>query len=122
YGDTVKSQSPRIPLKPDNVLFPALMYIEENPEKVVGMHEMAELCHLSHSYFSKIFQREMGENFTDYVGKRKVELAKKMLRESSDSVTSIASKLGFMDTSYFIKVFKKYEGTTPLVYRRQKYR
>ena len=111
-----------IPLPPDNVLYPALLYIEENPGKMVSMQEMAQLCHLSHSYFSKLFQRELKENFTDYVSRRKVQLAKKMLYESSDSVTTIAASLGFMDTSYFIKVFKKFEGVTPLAYRQIKYR
>ena len=56
------------------------------------------------------------------MSRKKVELAKKQLRESSDSVTTIALGLGFMDTSYFIKVFKKYEGITPLAYRQLKYK
>lgn len=116
------ADSPALPLPPDNVLYPALLYIEENPGKMVSMQDMARLCHLSHSYFSKLFQREVKENFTDYVSRKKVELAKKRLREGSDSVTTIALSLGFMDTSYFIKVFKKYEGITPLAYRQLRYK
>lgn len=84
------------------------------------MREMAELCHLSPSYFSKLFLREVGENFTDWVNRRKIEWAKEMLRDSSNSITDIASGLGYMDTSYFIKVFKKFEGTTPLAYRQRR--
>lgn len=86
------------------------------------MRDMANLCHLDPSYFSKIFPREVGENFTYYVNRRKVDWAKQMLRETGESVSAIALELGYVDTSYFIKVFKKFEGITPLVYRQQKYK
>ena len=64
----------------------------------------------------------MGETFTDYVNRRKVEWAKQKLRNSAESVSSIAFELGYVDTSYFIKVFKKFEGITPLAYRQQRYK
>ena len=48
-------------------------------------------------------------------------LAKKRLRESADSVTRIAAELGFLDTSYFVRVFKKFEGITPTDYRRNRH-
>jgi len=106
----------------DSPVYPAINYVEDHRHQMVGMREMANLCHLSASYFSKLFLREVGENYTDWVNRRKIEWAKEMLRDSSESVTSIASSLGYMDTSYFIKVFKKFEGTTPLVYRQHKYK
>ena len=110
-----------VSIPPDNQLYPAALYIEQHPEEAVTMHDMAELCHLSHSYFSKLWLRDMGENFTNYVNRKKTELAKQMLRSSSNSISFISSSLGFSDTSYFIKVFKKIEGTTPLSYRQHKY-
>ena len=111
----------RFPINEDHQLYPVLVYIEEHPELAVTMHEMADLCKLSHSYFSKIFTREIGMNFTDYVVGRKIDKARELLREGAESVADIASGLGFTDTSYFIKVFKKIEGTTPLAYRQLKY-
>ena len=108
-------------IQPYNQLYPAVRYIEEHPEEAVTMHDMAELCHLSHSYFSKLWFRDMGENFTNYVNRIKTELAKQRLQNSSDSISFIASSLGFSDTSYFIKVFKKVVGITPLAYRQHKY-
>ena len=94
-------------ISPDSQLYPAVCYIEQHPEEFVAMSDMAELCHLSHSYFSKLWLKDMGENFTDYVSRRKTELAKQRLQNSSDSISFISSSLGFSDTSYFIKVFKK---------------
>lgn len=108
-------------LHPGNQLYPAVQYIDQHPEEAVSMHDMAELCHLSHSYFSKLWLRDMGENFTNYVNRKKTELAKQKLQNTSESISFIASSLGYSDTSYFIKVFKKTEGITPLAYRQHKY-
>lgn len=111
-----------LPVSADSPVYPAVNYVDTHRRQMIGMRDMANLCHLSPSYFSKLFLREVGENYTDWVNRRKVEWAKELLRDSSDSVTTIASSLGFMGTSYFIKVFKKFEGTAPLVYRQHKYK
>ena len=103
-----------------SVIYPAIVYIEKHIHEMLPMREMASLCHLSPSYFSRIFQRDTGENYTDYVNRRKVEQAKELLRNTPDSVSAIASALGFVDVSYFVKLFKRFEGVTPLSYRKLK--
>ena len=119
--ETVDSDEP-ISLARTSPVYPAVSYVESHRGEMVTMRDMANLCHLSPSYFSKIFPREVGETFTDYVNRRKVEWAKQKLRDSAESVSSVAFELGYVDTSYFIKVFKKFEGITPLAYRQQKYK
>ena len=84
------------------------------------MAEMAKLCHLTPSYFCRVFSRLTGETFVDYVNRQKVTWAKKMLQDPNATVSQVAAELGYVDTSYFIRVFKRYEGTTPLVYRQYK--
>ena len=103
-------------------IYPAVAYVYNHRQEMVTMNDMARLCHLSPSYFSRLFRREMGENFINYVNRIKVQWAKERLRSSNDSVVQIAQELGYMDSSYFISVFKKFEGTTPLAYRQHKYR
>lgn len=105
-----------------SVVYPAVVYIESHLHEMIPMHEMASLCHLSRSYFSRIFQHDIGENYTDYVNRLKVERAKELLRGTPDSVSAIAAALGFMDVSYFVKLFKRFEGITPLAYRKLKRR
>ncbi len=102
-------------------VYPALDYVDSHRRESVTMSDMARLCHLSPSYFSRLFCRELGENFITYVNRQKVQWAKEMLRGTNDSVSHIASELGFMDSSYFINVFKRFEGITPLAYRQHKY-
>ena len=103
-------------------IYPAVAYVHNHRQEMVTMNDMARLCHLSPSYFSRLFRREMGENFINYVNRIKVQWAKERLRSSNDSVVQIAQELGYMDSSYFISVFKKFEGTTPLAYRQHKFR
>lgn len=100
-------------------IYPAVVYINEHPRERILMRDMADLCHLSHSYFSRLFVRELGENFLSYVNRQKIQLAKQMLRETNLSVQQITGEIGFLNTSHFIDVFKKLEGLTPVMYRQQ---
>ncbi len=99
-------------------LLPALQYIEENREQLVTQAQMAELCHLSPSYFSRLFTQEQGVSFSQYIAAKKIAWARELLEETDDSVEAISEKLGFSSSAYFIKVFKKYEGITPFLYRK----
>lgn len=101
-------------------VYPAVSFIHSHRKEMPGMKEMAKLCHLSPSYFSKLFLREVGENYTDYVNRKKISWAKEALKNTDENVTRIAAGLGYQDTSYFVKVFKKFEGITPTVYRKIK--
>lgn len=105
-----------------SAVYPAVAYIDSHPGTSVSMSEMANLCHLSPSYFSRLFHREAGESFTNYVNRQKVEIAKRELRETSKSISQISIDLGYLNTSHFINIFKRFEGTTPLIYRQHKYR
>ena len=102
----------------ESPLQPALQYIEENRREIPTQARMAELCHLSQSYFSRLFSQEMGVNYSQYLSRRKVEWARELLEHSTDTVEEISQKLGFNTAAYFIKVFKKYEGITPALYRK----
>lgn len=99
-------------------VYPAVSFINDHLQEKIAMNDMAELCHMSPGYFSKVFRREMGENFSDYLQRQKVIKAKKELEGTTESITQIALDLGFQDPGYFIKVFKKYEGITPSVFRK----
>lgn len=113
--------APMTELAVTSPIYPAVLYIRNHLREMTSAKEMAELCHLSPGYFSRLFMKEMGESFTDYLNRTKIEKAKEALRGSAENVTSIAMELGFQDASYFVKVFKKFEGVTPSVYRKSKY-
>lgn len=113
--------APLAEVQPTSPVYPAVLYIREHPREMISMNQMADLCHLSPGYFSRLFKHELDENFTDYMNRTKVELAKEMLSSTDSNVTLIATELGFQDASYFVKVFKKYQGITPTAYRKSKH-
>lgn len=104
----------------NKALEPALKYIEGNYGEQVLLEDVANVSNLSPYYFSKLFKKEMGINFTTYVTKYKIEKAKLMLRNTDMPIVNIASELGYYECGYFTKVFKKIEGITPTEYRSKK--
>ncbi|WP_027625700.1 response regulator transcription factor [Clostridium lundense] len=104
----------------NKILEPALKYIEENYGEQILLEDVANISNLSLYYFSKLFKKEMGMNFTAYVTKYKIEKAKSMLKNTDIPIVNIASDLGYYECGYFTKVFKKIEGITPTEYRCKK--
>ncbi|KZL91044.1 response regulator transcription factor [Clostridium magnum] len=105
----------------NRVLEPALKYIEENYREEMFLEKMASISNVSPYYFSKLFKKEMGMNFTTYVTKYKVEKAKEMLKNTDIPIVNIAAELGYYECGYFTKIFKKVEGVTPTKYRNKNY-
>lgn len=105
--------------KINNILRPALEYIENNYSEDISLEKMASVCNVSSSYFSKLFKKEIGVNFSAYINNYRVDKAKDLLKDTDMSVLNIALDLGFEDCGYFIKVFKKIEGVTPNIYRQK---
>ena len=82
------------------------------------LRSIAELMFVNPSYLSDTFSREMGVTLTEYVNTRRVEHAVMLLHKTDKQIQDIASSSGFSDVNYFIRVFKKYYGMTPTVYRK----
>lgn len=101
-----------------NILLPALTYMTEHYENPLSASEMANLCHLSYSYFSRNFNRLMKMSFNDYLNHIRIREAEKLLISTTFSVTEIASSVGFCTTSYFIKQFKDHLQISPKQYRK----
>ena len=101
------------------ILRPALEYIENNYCKTISLDDMASLCNISSSYFSKLFKKIIGENFSYFVNKLRIKRAKVLLETTDIPCINISIDLGFENCGYFIKVFKKIVGFTPLAYRQQ---
>lgn len=105
-------------IKVSKTLEPAIEYIHKNKSEHITADKVAKVCHLSTSYFSRLFTKETGENFSTYVSRLKIEWSKTLLEETEMTINEISEELGFNESGYFIKVFKKYEGITPFIYRK----
>ena len=83
----------------------------------LSLKAMSELNNVSAGYLSSIFKKETGQTLTEFVNRRRVKMAKKLLKTTNLQIQTIAQHCGILDVQYFTKLFKKYEGKTPKVYR-----
>lgn len=95
----------------------AQKYVQIHLSEKISLKDVADHLHLNSSYFSRMFKKETGEGFVEYVTKVKMAKAIELLDHSSKSVEQIAYELGFDNKSYFLKTFKKFYGVSPKSYR-----
>jgi len=100
-----------------SVLRRAERYIWENYTRKISLKEAARAAGLSAPYFSSVFKKEMGENFSAYLNRLRVERAMALLTGTSKPLNDIAKLCGFEDQSWFSKTFKKMTGASPGKYR-----
>lgn len=100
------------------ILKSVFRYIEEHITTQIHLSEAAAETGVSGAYLSTIFKKEMGQNFIEYVNIQKIELAKKMLEEGK-LVYEVSDTLGFENSTYFSRVFKRYTDLSPDAYRKK---
>ncbi|MFE5317549.1 AraC family transcriptional regulator [Paenibacillus sp. NPDC056579] len=98
----------------------ACHYVSLHLDKRISLEEVADHLFLNSSYFSRLFKKETGETFIEYVTRMKMNRAKELLDQTNHPVGKICEMLGYDNQSYFIKIFKASVGVTPLEYRGQK--
>lgn len=93
-------------------------YIHENyANDKLSLNMVAKQVNVSPNYFSRIFSRETGCTFTEYLTKIRMEKAKERLMCTNHKATEIAYEVGYKDSHYFSYLFKKTVGCTPREYR-----
>ncbi len=98
----------------------AIIKIESDLESDVSLKALSRYNNMSAGYFSGLFKKETGATLTDFVNRKRIERAKKLISSSSLEIKEISRKCGIDDTNYFAKLFKKYEGISPSNYRKTK--
>jgi YesN/AraC family two-component response regulator len=91
-------------------------YISKNYMNKISFNELALRVHLSRTYLSAMFNREVGVTFPEYLTQVRVNKAIEIMRNKNINKTEIASLVGFTDYAYFSKVFKKHTGYSPSEY------
>lgn len=102
------------------ILQKAMEYIEENyAQESLSLNKVASITNVSANYFSAMFSQVMEMTFTEYVTQKRMEKAKKLLRQSDKHSGDIALEVGYKDPHYFSFVFKKTQGCSPREYRNE---
>jgi AraC-like DNA-binding protein len=91
--------------------------IHEHIDTPPSVAEMARTAGVSETSFRKRFKSEVGCSPLDYVTRRRIQEAKRLLSEGGRSITDIAYELGFSSSQYFATVFKRVTGVSPSRYQ-----
>lgn len=95
------------------------IYIQRNYHKNLTVEFLASLFYMNSSYLSHLFRKTTGEKFAQYVNAVRIEKAKDLLASTDRKLYQIAKAVGYDNSKYFFRVFKKYEGMTPEQYRQK---
>jgi YesN/AraC family two-component response regulator len=96
---------------------PAISFLESNYEKKITENTLATLCGMNPFRFSRCFKKEIGLTFQEYLVRLRIREALRLLGNPNASITDIAFTVGFNDTSYFSRTFKKYLNQSPSEFR-----
>lgn len=99
-----------------------MRWIEDHFRERISMDRLAQELHLSNNHISRVFRRETGGSITDYLTARRIKEACRLLETTDYGVERIGCEVGFDNSSYFIQLFKREVGTTPLKYRTPRLR
>lgn len=100
------------------VMKKSFLYIDEHIGENIGLREVRENSGLSQGYLSRIFKKTLGISVMTYIHLCRMMQAKWYFCVTSDSVTDVAYRLGYNESSYFSKLFKKYEKMTISAYKK----
>ncbi|MBQ9666221.1 MAG: helix-turn-helix transcriptional regulator [Bacteroidaceae bacterium] len=101
----------------DERLTKVVRHIHNNIYDDIDVDELADVACVTKPYLIRLFRRDFGVSPLQYINRKKVEKAQLLLLTDDMAVKEVAYTLGFSDHSYFIRLFKKVTGRTPMEYR-----
>ena len=102
-----------------NLIFDSIVYINRNLDKKLTEEDIAKEFGVSYSHFSREFKRATGKTFKCYIVDTRMNHAEQLLINTDLQVSEIAASCGYSNISYFISLYKKIKGKTPLKERNE---
>jgi AraC family transcriptional regulator len=97
-----------------------MLYLERNADRSSSIRTLARIACFSPFHFQRIFQAITGETVHRYIQRKRLELAARLLCDSSKTIIDIALAVGYQTPAAFNKAFKKRTGETPTSYRQRR--
>lgn len=92
-------------------------YIDNNYSETITMEHLCNVSGVSKQYLCRLFRNTLASRPMEYIAKRRIQAAKELLTGTEMSIEEIVEQTGFCDSSYFCKLFRRYEGMTPTQFR-----
>lgn len=102
-----------------NIADQMIQIIQQRYEQDLSLEMCAEMLNFHPVYLSRVFKKETGIKFSDYVAEYRMNQAKHWLETTDWRIADIAEKLSYSNTTAFIRIFRKIVGTTPGKYREE---
>ncbi|WP_170140671.1 helix-turn-helix domain-containing protein [Oceanobacillus arenosus] len=90
-----------------------LEFVHQHYQEEISLQDLAGYLNLSTSYVSTLFKKITGENFKEYLNMYRIQVAKNLLKDKKYKISEVAESVGYTNINSFIRIFKKYEGTSP---------
>ncbi len=97
----------------------AIRYIYNNYQKNLTLTEIANICHLNPSYFSRLFKKTIGINLVSYINTIRIKNASALLTDTDMTILEISQSCGYDNPQYFCEIFKKNKGVSARQYRKE---
>ncbi|HZG87186.1 response regulator transcription factor [Paenibacillus sp.] len=102
--------------RPAKVVMSVLDYMKAHYNEELTLKQVAELHYMSSGYLGKLFKKETGFSFHDYLNRIRIDKAKELLKKTNHFAYQVSGLVGYKDYNYFHKTFKKYAGVPPSEY------
>ena len=103
----------------DEKIMEAQLFIEKNYQHTLSIENLAGKYYMSNRNFIRRFEGATGNTPLEYLQRVRIEAAKKLLENSSDSIEQIAAKCGYDDIGFFRKIFKRHVALNPKEYQKK---
>ncbi|MCI8416554.1 MAG: response regulator [Lachnospiraceae bacterium] len=106
-------------LSANGVITELLGYINDHYSEPLTLNLLAKLYSFSPVYLGRLFKKETGLSFNEYLNSYRIRAAVEYIDGGHDMIYEIAERVGYRDINYFYKCFKALVGTTPGEYRNR---
>lgn len=108
----------KLSVETQRVVRRAMAYVHTHYAEQVSLKDIAAYIGLSEQHLIRSFRKESGITPIDYLKRYRIRQAKALLEAGDKSITEVALEVGFSDSSYFARVFRREVGVSPSAYRR----
>ncbi|MGG4220482.1 helix-turn-helix domain-containing protein [Paenibacillus jamilae] len=100
-------------------IFRVVQHVDQKFREKLQLQELAQLFHINPIYMGQLFKQQTGKSFREYLNEKRIEEAKRLLRQGQLSIAEVAANSGYPNTDYFKSQFKRITGMAPSAYRRR---
>jgi AraC family transcriptional activator of pobA len=105
-------------LKDEPLLAEVFSFIEDRYHEPISLRDVAQAVSLSRGYLTTVVRRKTGRTVQEWIAERRMTEARRLLVETDLTVEEVGRRVGYGESGYFVRSFRRAHGSTPLGWRR----